>query len=154
MGIAARPQSTNEVADDYNIAILHSVDDIKNVHCISMAFDGLAAEIYFIRRNLISFMKGNSNIVVMTDHNHAAKNIRSQLVLGSDIVTGGKAIFDVGILRLAGISVDLYRVSDYASDILVLKLCSSDTINKLMDLVVTSKKDPLNVAFLAITLYF
>ena len=37
--IAARPQSTNEVADDYNSAILHSVDDIKNVHCISMAFD-------------------------------------------------------------------------------------------------------------------
>ena len=99
-------------------------------------------------------MNGNSNAVVMTDCNHVAKNIRSQLVLGSDIVTGGKAIFDVGILQLAGISVDLYRVSDYASDILVLKLCSSDTINKLMDLVVTSKKDPLNVAFLAITLYF
>ena len=94
-----------------------------------MAFDGLAAEIYFIRRNLISFMNGYSNIVVMTDHNHAAKNIRSQLVLGSDIVTGGKAIFDVGILQLAGISVDLYMVTDYASDILVLNFCSSDTIN-------------------------
>ena len=152
--IAARPQASNEVSNDYNSAILHSVDDIKNTHCISMAFDGLAAETHFIRKNLISFMNGNSNTVVMTDCNHAAKNIRSQLVLGSDIVTGGLAVFDVGILRLAGVSVDLYRVSDYASDILVLKLCSSDTINKLMDLVVTSKEDPLNVAFVAITLYF
>ena len=152
--IAARPQATNEVADDYNSAILHSVDDIKNVHCISMAFDGLVAETHFIRTNLISFMSGNSNTVVMTDCNHAAKNIRSQLVLGSDIVTGSLAIFDVGILRLAGVSVDLYRVSDYASDVLVLKPCSSDTINKLMDLVLTTKEDPLNVAFVAITLYF
>ena len=152
--IAARPQSTNEVADDYNSSLLHAVDDIENVHCVSMAFDGLAAETNFIRNHLISFMNGNSNTVVMTDCNHAAKNIRSQLVLGSDIVTGGKAFFDVGILRLAGVSVDLYRVNDYDSDVLVLKLCSSDTINKLMDLVVTSKEDPLNIAFMAITLYF
>ena len=117
--IAARPQSTNEVSDDYNSSLLHAVDDIKNVHCVSMAFDGLAAETNFIRNHLISFMNGNSNTVVMTDCNHAAKNIRSQLVLGSDIVTGGKACFDVGILRLAGVSVDLYCVNDYASDIVV-----------------------------------
>ena len=102
-----------------------------------MAFYCLAAETHSIRKNLISFMNGNNNTVVMTECNHAAKNIRSQLVLGSDIVTGGKAVFDVGILQLAGISVDLYRVNDYASDILVLKLCSSDAINKLMDLVIT-----------------
>ena len=152
--IAARPQATNEVADDYNSSVLHAVDDIPNVHCISMAFDGPAAETYFIRSNLISFMNGNSNTVVMTDCNHAAKNIRSQLVLGSDIVTGGNALFDVGILHLAGVSVDLYRVSDYASDVLVLKLCSSDTIDKLLNLVVTTQEDPLNIAFMAISLYF
>ena len=152
--IAARPQATNEVSEEYNRSILHAVDEIENVHCVSMSFDGLAAETNFIRTNLISFMKGNSDTVVMTDCNHAAKNIRSQLVLGSDIVTGGKALFDVGVLRLAGVSVDLYRVNDYASDVLVLKLCSSDTIDKLLNLVVTSKEDPLNVSFVAITLYF
>ena len=51
--IAACPQATNEVAGDYNNAILHAVDDIVNVHCISMDFDGLAAETHFIRKNLI-----------------------------------------------------------------------------------------------------
>ena len=150
--IAARPQATNEVADEYNSSILHAVDDIPNVHCVSM--DGLAAETYFIRSNLILFMNGNTNTVVMTDCNHAAKNIQSQLVLGSDIVTGGNALFDVGILHLAGVSIDLYRVSDYASDVVVLKLCSSETIDKLLNLVVTSKEDPLNVACMAISLYF
>ena len=99
-------------------------------------------------------MNGNSNTVVMTDCNYAAKNIQSQLVLGSDIVTGGSAVFDVGILCLAGVSIDLYQVNDYASDVLVLKLYSSDTINKLMNLVITSIKDPLNIAFVAVTLYF
>ena len=74
-------------------------------------------------------MSGNSGTVTKTDCNHAAKNIRSQLVLGSEVVTGGNTIFDVGLLRLVGVPVDLYRVSDYASDILVLNFCSSDTIN-------------------------
>ena len=63
--------------------------------------------------------------------------MRSQLVLGSSIVTGGKATFDVGILRLAGISSELCRIDDYASDVLVLKLCSSDTISKLFKLIET-----------------
>ena len=74
--IAARPQATNEVADDYNSLLLHAVDNIDKVHCVSMAFDGLAAETNFIWNNLISFMKGSSDTVVMTDCNHAAKNMR------------------------------------------------------------------------------
>ena len=152
--IAARPQSTNEQANDYNDSILHAVDNIKNVHCVSMAFDGLATESDFVRKNLIAFMNGSINTIVMTDCNHAAKNLRSQLVLGTTIVKGGNAIFDVGILRLAGVPPDLYRVSDYASDVLVLQLCSSSTINKLLDLLLKSHEDPLNLSFMAITLYF
>ena len=103
---------------------------------------------------MIAFMNGTINSVVMTDCNHAAKNLCSQLVLGISIVSGGSAIFDVGILHLAGVPQDLYRVSDYALDVLVLKLCSSETINKLLQLLTTSNEDPLNISFMAITLYF
>ena len=99
-------------------------------------------------------MKENSNTVSMTDCNHAAKNIRSQLVLGTTIVTGGDAAFDVGILRLAGVSSELYRVEDYASDVVVLKLCSSDTVFKLLKLIETGAEDPMNISFMAMTLYF
>ena len=99
-------------------------------------------------------MSVNSGMVTMTDCNHAAKNVRSQLILGSEVVTSGYAIFDVGILCLGGVSVDLYRVNDYASNVLILKLCSSDTINKLLNLLVTEKEDPLNIAFMAISWYF
>ena len=49
--IATCSQSTNKTADEYNNMILHAVDDISNVHCVSMAFDGLATETNFIRKN-------------------------------------------------------------------------------------------------------
>ena len=101
---------------------MNAVSDLESVHCISIAFDGLATETNFIRSNLLAFVKGTSNTVAVTDCNHAAKNMRSQLVLGSSIVTGGKAVFDVGLFRLAGVSPELYRVDDYASDVIVLKL--------------------------------
>jgi len=99
-------------------------------------------------------MKGSSNIVAMTDCNHAAKNMRSQLVLGSTIVMAGEALFDVSILRIAGVSPELYKVNDYTSDIVVLKLCESDTIHKLIQLMENGGEDPLNVAFMAMSLYF
>ena len=75
--IAARPQSTNELAYDYNGMILNSLKDIPNVHCVSMAFDGLATESEFVRKHMIAFVTGTINSVVMTDCNHAAKNLRS-----------------------------------------------------------------------------
>ena len=87
--IAAQPQSTNEPSDDYNLLIINAVDNIPNVHCISMAFDDLATESEFVRRNLLTFINGTINSVMMTDCNHAAKNLRSQLVLGTTIVSGG-----------------------------------------------------------------
>ena len=70
--------------------------------CISIAFDGLSTETEFIRTNLIAFMKGTSNVVATTDCNHAAKNMHSQLVLGSTIVTAGEALFDISIFALLG----------------------------------------------------
>ena len=40
--IAERPQSMSELCNEYNDSILHAVDNIHNVHSVSMAFDGLA----------------------------------------------------------------------------------------------------------------
>ena len=72
---------------------MNTVSDIHYVHCMSIAFDGLAIETKFIRTNLMAFMKGASNTVAMTDCNHAAKNMRLQLVLGSKICNGRKCCF-------------------------------------------------------------
>ena len=152
--ISTRPQSTNESCDNYNYDIMHAVSGLTNVHCVSIAFDGLSTETYFIRTNLIALMKGNNSTVAMTDCNHAAKNPRSQSVLGSSIVTGCDAAFDVSVLQLAGVSSELYRIDDYASDVIVLKLCSSDTIFKLLKLIEMGGEVPMNITFMAMCLYF
>ena len=54
--ICARPQSTNEALDNYNNLILRCVDDIPNVYCVSITFNGLAKERNLICCNLISFV--------------------------------------------------------------------------------------------------
>ena len=91
--LSNHPQSTNESCDSYNEDIMNAVSGLVNVHCISIAFDGSVMETNSIQTNLVVFMKGNSNTVVMTDCNHAAKNIRSQIVLGSSIITRGQVCF-------------------------------------------------------------
>ena len=133
--LSARPQSTNDSAEHYNNNLLHAVDHVPNCHLISIAFDGLSAESQFIYDTLMSFMHGKSNTVGLVDPNHAAKSMRGQLVLGSSIVSMGSGLVDPGYLKLCGISKDVYRVSDFASDGLVLKLCSSSTIEKLESLI-------------------
>eukprot|EP00978_Attheya_sp_CCMP212_P029303 scaffold103639_cov67-Attheya_sp.AAC.2 len=37
------------------------------------------------------------------------------------------------LIKVAGIDVDLWRIHDYASDALVLKLCSYTTVHKIME---------------------
>ena len=88
-------QSSNDVSDKYNECLLHCEDDLPILYCVSIAFDGLArSETKFIQTNLISFMNGTLQAVTMADCNRAAKNTPSQLVLGSNVIAGGNAVFD------------------------------------------------------------
>ena len=77
--LSARPQFTSEVSAKYNNAILHSCNGIPNVQCVYIAFDGPASKSKFTHTNVISFMKGSSQTVAMTDCNHSAKTMHSQL---------------------------------------------------------------------------
>ncbi len=86
---------------------MDSLSGLKNVCCLLIAFDGLATETAFRCSNRIACIQGSSNTVVMIECNHAAKNMRCQFVLGSTIVTGSNVLFDVSILRIAGISPEL-----------------------------------------------
>ena len=90
----------------------------------------------------------------ITDCDCATKNLRSHWVLGRITIVCDNVAFDTLILRIAGISIDLYRVNEVASDIIVLKLCCSNTIGKLLELIKSGSEDPLNIAFMAMSLYF
>ena len=62
-------------------------------------------------------------------------------------------MLDPGLLHVANIGIDLWRIKDYASDLLVLKLASSSTVGALCNIVGT-EKDSVIVTVLCISLYF
>ena len=87
----------------------------------------------------------------LIDTNHNVKNTRYQVIGGSSVVWMGGYILDPELLRIAGVENLLWRVKDFASDLLVLKLCSVETLNSLSAL---HSEDSGAVAILSLTLYF
>ena len=57
------------------------------------------------------------------------------------------------MLQVAGISKSLWRPKDFASDLLVLKLASSDTVKKFTGIIMISE-DPEAVGSICTSLYF
>ena len=68
-----------------------------------------------------------------TDANHNAKSARYQIIAagGTEGASLGRHVLDTYLLRLAKISVSMYRPDDFASDRLLLDLVSFQTINKI-----------------------
>ena len=101
---------------------------------------------------LRSFLRGEISHSAHTDTNHNMKNGRYQYIIGGNSVkTIGKTLIDTGLLKSAGVSQDLWRVKDFASDLLVLKLASANTVGMVLSVACADYK----AAFaLATTLFF
>ena len=63
----------------------------------------------------------------------------------------GDHVVDPELLRIAGLEILLWRIKDFASNLLVLKLCSVQTLDNLNDL---HKEDSGAVGILSLTLHF
>jgi len=94
---------------------------------------------------------GESNVVGFVDPNHVAKALRNQVVLGSAAKTVGSHAVDPGLLLLAGVPDALLQITDFASDVSVLRLCSIETLDKLLRL---EDEDEMSVAVTGLTLFF
>lgn len=150
--LGARPQTKNEECLEFNEDVLKSMGNIRECKVVSIAFDGLSAESSTVNDHLLAFLLGDDLTVGVMDPNHAAKSFRSQLVLGSSIVQlGNDFVFDVGLLNEAGVQKSLFVVDDFASDNLVLQLCSPKTIEKLLE---CDSSESNNVCFMIMTLFF
>ena len=66
----------------------------------------------------------------MPDPNHNVKNLRYQLAGGSSSSSIGKYVFDPQMLKVAEIATELWRIDDYASDALPLRLASAASVEK------------------------
>jgi hypothetical protein len=72
--------------------------------------------------------------VSLPDTYHNVKNSRYQLIGGSSPASIGANVFDPALICLTKVDQKLWRVEDFASNAVVLKLASVDTIQKLHNL--------------------
>lgn len=82
------------------------------------------------------------------------KNTRYQLFGGAAIAYIGDFLIDTGLLQLSGVHHELYRVKDYASNLLVLRLASASTIKKLVEILPHGILCIQDVVVLSLSLYF
>ena len=157
--LAARPQTKNETSC-FNQHISEACVKAETICCedgwdvsfISAANDGVSYDQVFVQMTLISFLLGSITYTGLTDPNHNVKNGRYQMVIGGNSVkTIGRILIDTGLLICAKIALDLYRIKDFASDLLVLQLASAKTVSSLLLL---PASNPSSLHALIVTLFF
>jgi hypothetical protein len=152
--LVGQPQTIN-VASSFNESVAMVVDRVAKetgmFQLASVSADGVGCDNKGMMYTLLSFLRGKKRYVGMIDPNHNAKNHRYQILGGSSSTWIGNYIIDGKLLRLAGVSQLLWRVKDFASDLLVLKLASLDTVEKLCLL---GNEDEGSVGVLCAALYF
>lgn len=113
--------------------------------------DGVSCDVDNNKNMNYKYVRGDSNTVATTDKKHNSKNARGQAVTGSSPSSFGSYMLDPWLLKQAGVARELYAVQDWASDTVVLRLCSASTIQKLLS---NDFKDVGNLSVLVVTLSF
>lgn len=89
--------------------------------------------------------------MALVDNKHNNKNARGQVVTGTSPSSIGSFVLDPWHLKMAGVAQELYRIEDWASDTVVLRLCSPLTVTKLIN---AGFDDVGNLSVLVVTLMF
>jgi hypothetical protein len=136
---AGVPQTINEnnsFASDILATVTKAADMIGNVAVLNDSTDGVSCEVKSNYDQIGKYLKGETNQLSFPDTNHNVKNYRYQEIGGSGFVPAviGNFIFDVMLLKMAGVPRELLRIDDFASDAIVLRLASHSTVGKLLDL--------------------
>jgi hypothetical protein len=107
-----------------------------NAVVLNDSTDGVSCEVQSNYEQQKKFLRGESSQLSLVDPNHNLKNFRFQATGGSGVVPAvfGNHVFDVMLLKKAGIRKELVRVEDYASDALVLQLASDKVVRSLLKL--------------------
>ena len=138
--ICGRPQIKNE-SSNFNELVAEVAKDVETilrkdgykVSFVSIAADTVSASSASLRNMIRSFLLGLSTYSVHTDTNHNTKNGRYQYVIGrNNVKTISTTLIDTGLLKKSYVSQDLWRVKDFASDLLVLILTSPQTVSFIL----------------------
>jgi len=134
-GVPQTINESNSFATNTLATCSKAADLIGNVAMLNDSTDGVSCEVQSNFNKVCKYIKGETNQLSFPDTNHNIKNFRYQEIGGSGLVPGviGKYVFNVMLLKMAGVVRDLLRIDDFASDALVLRLASHDTVGKLID---------------------
>ena len=155
--IAARPQGNNEQSDFLSElkSCVEEACQITNDNFLNFSVDGVSIESNHVRQSICDFFSDKCSYIGTTDSNHNAKSIVYQIIGGSNLSYIGKIPIDADLLRLADITQEFWRTQDFASDLVVLKLASSETIDSLLKLPTENYSYTYsNLNALMLTLYF
>ena len=142
--VGSRLQGTNESSDFTRLANAAGKKVSKalpQATFLGSAVDGVSTEGYDVCTAILDFLYGRKNYVMLTYVNHNSKSLRYQLCGGSCVTTIGHHVLDADLLRVAGVTNELFRVQDFASDASVLRLFSSSSIQKLSNVLSEGEKD-------------
>jgi len=64
------------------------------ISLVNALVDSLSTESKFVTQNLINFLLGKTASPVIMDPNHNMKNLRYQVLGGSDVVTCGTSVIN------------------------------------------------------------
>lgn len=130
-----QPQSIN-IASNFNKNMAGVVDHVAKetgmFQLVSVVADGVGCNNKRMCSTFLSFLRCKKRYVGIIDPiQHNAKNHRYQILGKSSSTWIVNYIIAVKLLRLAGVLQLQWRVKDFASDLLILKLASLDTVEKL-----------------------
>ena len=137
--IGVRAQTTNENSA-FNVEMARACmkaekwlrEEKYKVSFLNATNDGVKSDSEFVKNALTDFLQGKSSFPGETDCNHNVKNNRYQNIIGGNTVkTIGSVLIDNGILKKAKVSQELWKVKDFASDLLVLRLASNVTVEAI-----------------------
>jgi hypothetical protein len=109
-------------------ACLDAADRVGNVAVLNQTTDGVSCEVQWNLEATLAYLDGSINHKSLPDPNHNIKNLCYQLLGGSSAACICSYVFDLALLTMAGVALDLVRVSNFASDFLPLRLTSLGTI--------------------------
>jgi hypothetical protein len=112
-------------------ACLDTTDRVGNVAVLNQTTNGVSCEVQWNLEATLAYLDGSINHKLLPDPNHNIMNLHYQLLDGSSATCIGSYVFDPALLTMAGVALDLVHVSNFASDLLPLRLASLGTIQKL-----------------------
>eukprot|EP00957_Ditylum_brightwellii_P198409 15119843-Ditylum_brightwellii.AAC.1 len=71
--LAAGPQSTNEVCDEFTSGTLTALKNHYDYVAINISSDGLSSEQKFLKAQMLKYMNGHTSTVRLMDPNHWGK---------------------------------------------------------------------------------